>query len=387
MDPKKLLQNGSFCIYPFVHQFVDVDHTVKLCCDNDLHVGTVDQGINTLWNSQRLNDVRSDMIAGKPVAGCHNCYLSEKQNRTSKRLKDSIAWLKNNTLDLDVTGLPRYYDLRHTNLCNLKCRMCFPKLSTSLNAEVIRIGAPMEPFHKSKGFQNNQMTTLCETISQSDDIKKIYLAGGEPSIDPDMLDILEKLQHKDIEWQISTNGQEFNDKFLKSIASIKNLQLVFSFDGPELVNNYIRYPADFNKAIDNLRWVYQQFGPKISVNFTRQATNIWYLTDFIDYFDAMPEVENVLMHDLHTPEWMSYSVIPDDFKQDIIGKIRSHKTSKLFYNIQKKHTIDKLENTPYNNLLHKKFVQYNKILDQHRGTHWPDYVPELGKLFKIDNQI
>jgi glutamate-1-semialdehyde 2,1-aminomutase len=154
--------NKAFCILPWMHLTVLPEGTVKLCCvaSSCIKSGGADlslqsDGLETIWNSQHLRAVRKAMLAGRRIADCTTCYLNEKSSGDSRRLQANARWAaelgplfdtlleQSRQQDYAAAGLPLYYQLMPGNLCNLKCRMCFPVFSSQIERDPVhRLWAP-----------------------------------------------------------------------------------------------------------------------------------------------------------------------------------------------------------------------------------------------------
>lgn len=151
-----LAENKAFCALPWVHLAVFPEGSVKLCCvaRSSVHDGGDPLSLNEhpleeIWNSAYMRGVRRDMLAGKHVADCSACYVAEKTGHTSRRVESNVRWAaelgplfdeliaQSQQQDHGVAAAPVYYQLMPGNLCNLKCRMCFPVFSSQIEKDPV----------------------------------------------------------------------------------------------------------------------------------------------------------------------------------------------------------------------------------------------------------
>src|SRR5262245_37591884 len=151
-----LAENKAFCALPWVHLAVFPEGSVKLCCvaRSSVHAGGEPLSLNEhaldeIWNSDYMRGVRRDMLAGKHVADCSVCYVAEKTGHTSRRVESNVRWAaelgplfdeliaESQRQDYGVSAAPIYYQLMPGNLCNLKCRMCFPVFSSQIEKDPV----------------------------------------------------------------------------------------------------------------------------------------------------------------------------------------------------------------------------------------------------------
>jgi len=143
---EKALTSKTFCIYPWIHQYVGPDGEVKPCCiyePNGPGVGSMK--VNTLkevWNNDNTKQMRLDMLNGIEVSGCSMCNNRVGVTKVHRDETNELWFEKNKDIvnqTQDDGTLPehklRYIDARFNNLCNFKCRTCTPHFSTSWNED------------------------------------------------------------------------------------------------------------------------------------------------------------------------------------------------------------------------------------------------------------
>src|ERR1700756_3790022 len=95
-----------------------------------------------------MRGIRRDMVDGKRVAGCAECYQEEKGGGFSMRMRANANWesgwlneehatiasLKILAVanDYRMPVLPADIEVDTGNLCNLKCRMCSDSVSSRI---------------------------------------------------------------------------------------------------------------------------------------------------------------------------------------------------------------------------------------------------------------
>ena len=103
--------------------------------------------IEEIWNSSHLRAVRRSMFKGEEVFECAHCYKMEETTPNSHRIDSNSRWkselgpLFNELVaasshrEFAVFDLPVYLQLIPGNLCNLKCRICFPEYSSRIESD------------------------------------------------------------------------------------------------------------------------------------------------------------------------------------------------------------------------------------------------------------
>lgn len=144
-------------------------------------------------------------------------------------------------------------------LCNIACGHCFISCSPTNHSYEIMTLAQIEPY-------------LAE--SQSMGVKEYYFTGGEPFINKEMIDILEKTLAIGPA-TVLTNGMLITEKKAQQLRKIQDaspysLEMRVSLDGyTEEMNDAIRGKGVFKKAMNGVRLLYEQgFLPIITVTKT-----------------------------------------------------------------------------------------------------------------------
>ena len=154
------MDNKSICAYPWIHVHAWADGKAFPCCMYDINkaVGNINNtGLNGVINSPAMKEIRSRMVAGKPVAGCTKCYDLEKHGQPSMRTDGlkyhpdyaDLASKTNEDGSVDDFEL-RYLDIRYSNLCNFACVTCSPTFSSKWVGDAIKLNQPIYHKHNLK---------------------------------------------------------------------------------------------------------------------------------------------------------------------------------------------------------------------------------------------
>ena len=208
----ELATNSSFCILPFVHQEKKFNGTYHVCCYGDqLQSDIAADDSLASFNSDKMNRIRSDMVLGIKPSACASCYSQEDRGIYSPRLRENETWTNQSDIRAVVEKCfddytnnlpikPISYDLRYSNTCTLRCRMCNSSSSSALNAEYSKIQAQWP-----EKFWTIDNPRINHEVELHDDIQKIYLAGGEPLVEPYNLQLLENLAQHNAEVSLLIN--------------------------------------------------------------------------------------------------------------------------------------------------------------------------------------
>lgn len=376
----ELRTNKSICILPFI-QSVTIDGNMQLCCLSNTPISEFDTTIKFSDDSER-NFVKQQMLAGNKLNQyCSTCYALEEKEIVSQRIFETIEWSKKlnlkNITEFAIIKDPVYYEIRASNKCNLMCRMCSPKHSSLIETENETIKFFDDIKYRFTGFDHINIHTM----------EKLCVVGGEPTIMPELYIFLEDCISKkqtELPIQVITNATVLPKKFKELIKHFSNFSFIISVDGFDSINQYIRWPTNWQKMVSNIDYLVDN-GHKISLHSVLSIYNITSIHLVIEFFTnrykTMPSFgvgmkEVAFKNNMLSPYIFPYAdmVIQNllkitDFgiyKNDMV--LQSKIDSYLDY-FTNKHTIDLKALA--------EFFDYNDKLDQSRGSKLVDYIPEL----------
>ena len=372
-----LNNNKSYCVLPFIHLHVNEKNDVKLCCLADgKTVGKYSKDFDFV-NNPELQEVRRAMLAGERVEHCQTCYKYEDGGTDSSRLRDTQEWVtKLNITDIQQTPTELiYYDIRNDNLCNLSCRMCNPQFSSQLAKEYNELGWGWEIEPMSFGFTD---------VVDLNTAKKIYVAGGEPSLMPEFRKFLKRAideNKTDIEIRMNTNATNLNKEYRALLSKFTNLNIVCSIDGYNQINKYIRWPADWETIVENIRGLLT-ITPNVAFNVTVGIWNISNLSQLVFFFDKEFPTCPVLLNQIMYPPHQMLTAFPD--KAVALTDLEKLKQAKRYTTDESfKSKVDfyiaSMTNSSPDLKVLEDFFKFNDRLDESRNVKLADYIPELEK--------
>lgn len=235
--------------------------------------------------------------------GCGFCKKAESHDQISPRM------LINQSLK-DIDGVR--YELFPSNICNLKCMMCDPKLSTALATEQYKLNI-VDKIYLKEYDQFNEMLSIVETGPKAESISVI---GGEFFLTKNNLEAMDYAIVNNLPLRIVTNATVLLDAHLEKLKQIPKLELQISCDGIETGYEFMRYPAkwDLFKA-NSQRIISELAGQSINVNFVLQVLNAMYLIPTLDYFNKLKTKVRITM--LNEPKWLSFSILSNEEKSTL----------------------------------------------------------------------
>lgn len=376
--------NKSFCIFPFIELLTNNGNTT-VCCRSNTPITPL-KDLDNFRTNAGYQEIRTKMLNGELLPDhCSSCYNLENRGIVSARIQETVEWCNrldlNSLEDLDHLSDPAYYEVRPSNVCNLQCRMCGPESSNLIAREYKKLNLITDL--PDKEFADFDFIKL-------DHLKKLYVAGGEPTAIVELYDFLDRCivnKQTDFEFVINTNATKLNSRFKQQIKHFSNLQFIVSIDGFKELNYYIRWPSDWNTIIDNVQYL-KQHNHVVSFNVTVSIYNVAHLAQLLTFFDT--EFPNTLVHCQlaeSTDDMLSALNYPlsdqviDNLKQ--VQQLNCYKNDPLLSSFidgiiahyQTRKVID------WNKL--SKFFQFNELLDQSRNIKLTDYLFDLAQFKEI----
>jgi MoaA/NifB/PqqE/SkfB family radical SAM enzyme len=382
---KLVTENKSFCIYPFT--LMQQEYKGVSPCPKSQRIIKKLEDVTDWQNDKEYTEIRNDMLQGKKVKGCEQCYYEEYKNIISTRQFETLDWVAKLNLksvdELKNITEPKYYEVRLGNTCNLACRMCIPAYSSLIQKEFkeLKINFPIMEYDDS-GYSNTKHIN----ISTLDKYSRVYFTGGEPTVFPEFYDFLQRCidQGKtDFDLCLGYNGQKLSNKMLDMFSHFSNMNFSFSIDGYGKINDYIRSYSNWESVIKNAKTLQQQ-GHTISMETIPSIYNANNLHLLLEFFDQeFPNsVQFLQLEQQHPGGYLSAFNHPDsDSCARSLERVK--KTQKYLTDGRGgKSIIDAMYNHYTNNPAVdvknlKVFYEFNDKLDKKRGTLLKDCLPEL----------
>ena len=385
----------TFCAAPFAHMYVHKNEDIKMCCvttENEMASPSTEIDLEKRWKSDYYKKIRQQFLDGEEPDFCSKCFAIEKHNGRSDRMNfnDRYPFLKPNVETGNQYGSPIDLDIRPGNLCNLKCRMCGPESSSQIEKEALQHPDLSrwysDKIYNTEGvFSEKNLNFLLKNVDKGS--RQIKFLGGEPTIMPEVSDILDKLiatDNTNVRIHITTNCTNTTEQFMNKLKQFRHLSFNYSVDGTNKVVEYIRHPVKFDIIEKNIR-LYKNIAEDDNISFVFQAYNLFNLYDTIKWAaDIGIRVRTEL---LESPDWCSILHIPKEIRDKEL-----YKTKELMLNEEYSEWI-----TDPNNIILPtidrilvddreldtwEFAKVTKMFDKIRKQHIKDYIPEIWEIIK-----
>lgn len=328
-------ENKVFCTFPWIHVHITPRGKIYPCCNTGYsdHIGEYNQEkLIDVMNIQPMKELRYNMMNNIPSKICTYCYDQEKIGGHSGRTH-SLNLFGKDINPIVAETLPdgtlpdfkmKYFDIRFSNVCNMKCRTCSPDFSSQWSKEIHKLNKAWPiTFHAD----NNNGKLLEEVLAQIENTKVFYFAGGEPLLTDEHYVILDELLKKnitDVTLLYNTNMSNLRYKgreIMEIWQKFKTVKISASIDHYGERAEYIRNGTDWGVVESNLATLAKQNHVHYSVNTVLSIFNYPTLKDFYVYLIDKGLYRSPghgwSLHKAFNPPWYMAQILPRSIKDAV----------------------------------------------------------------------
>jgi len=424
----------NFCIKPFDTLWINPNGSVCVCCKNNKIISDpegnpyniTENSLGEVWMSEYLQTLRQQFIDDERPEDCKQCWDEEAAGIKSLREGTTDYFFQtNSSIDPDIlieskknNPIIQELNLTLTNKCNLACRICTP-FASSLWVKEAAVTKDKMLETKSRLFKHISIIDeiqiakleevkfkddrLTELYDISKNLKKVYIYGGEPLINEEILEYLKKLVDDDLAKEITlvlnTNATIYKDSIIEMFSKFKEVEMFLSIDGIGKEYEYQRYPARYPSIERNIKRFAELKSPfKIAIYVTMSILNIIDLEKMLDTFESY-NITIDLHNMVHYPGILNVRNLSSDLKEEVISILENIDFSKYknFNPIQSNHKnniINFIKLSPDVDFNYANKVEYRNelfkfvsISDEYRKTPIADYLPNLYNLLHTDTNL
>lgn len=333
-----LEDSKTFCIYPWIHLHAYPTGEAYPCCHSEMKfpVGNCrTQTLEEIWQDRPMQKLRADMLSETLNPACGRCYEQEQsgffsgRKSANKHHGHQIKKLEDNPFEMT------YWDIRFSNLCNLKCRSCGHIFSSQWYQDQAKLaGNDWKDRNQVLNYAGRTETDMWEQLlPHLDYVEQIYFAGGEPLLMEEHYCILDELVRRerfDVRLIYNTN---FTHTDLKGQSVFeywklfKSVSVGASLDGSGRYAEYIRKGTRWDQ-IEKNRVEMMKICPAVDfyVSPTLSIMNAWHLPDF--HRDLVSrgliKTQDLNVNLLQDPPFYRIDIAPMKYKQRLRIKYEEH---------------------------------------------------------------
>ena len=406
-------ETKHYCPLLWNHLHISTLGQVLPCCmaPFDQTMGNINtNSLDEIWNGSAMKKARRRLKKDMPLSTCEGCYAKEKSGDWSLR-KASIIKYHNSVKEsvkstlpdgTSIDSKPTYWDIRFSNICNMRCRMCGHFSSSKWFADAKTLSSKYNN-HMYLGNDSNQAIIHAVEDTQSlldrldeylPHMQEIYFAGGEPMLMEEhyrILSRLDELSLHDTFIRYNTNLLQlyYKDKDILEIwKRFKNVHVAASIDTYGDRAEILRHDTKWNVIEENMSRIKQE-APHVKINIapTIQILNILTIPDLHKEWCTKGFVRpnDLFLNILHEPVFYNIQALPAHLKQEAKEKFDEHLVwlaenfNDNLYSVT--NTINNAVNYMMDNQLDESHLyemcKQTKQLDTIRNQNTPATFPEL----------
>lgn len=359
--------------------------TLKMCCEmqdiTDDSTGKLitrkTHTVQEAFNSPEFQRIRENFKKGIRDPHCDKCWRIEDSGSISLRMIELEAEENLSKVDL------KFMTLSLGNTCNIKCRTCGSRDSTSWLKEEYDLDTDHTisfiDYKKQNTVDLIEDTYFYDSFIEETlpNLESLVFLGGEPLMIPQFWKIIEKIIDKGLTDQITininTNCTIWEQRREHLLSKFKNVGIFCSIDGIGKRFEYMRHPARWNTVAKNLEKMLEWSSPtserKITLMPAVSSYNVWYLDEISEY--AKSKDIPVQFRPVITPDYMDIVHMPRHTKKQLQGLLPE--IIELHLNCGREDSNKWQE-----------FLKSVKKHDQYRGESFAQTFPEYAKILDFE---
>jgi MoaA/NifB/PqqE/SkfB family radical SAM enzyme len=397
-----------FCMAPWIQLHAQTNGDVGPCCMANMDNGNavsnlnVNPDISAAWNAPAMKQLRRNMLDGKKSSICLNCYEYEKVGKFSERMQYNWDFKRyfSRVLNTRSDGLVRetsipVIDIRFSNRCNYKCRICSSEYSSLWHEDELRLNPEAKPYPKKLKVAADEEVFWNSFEKLLPDVKRLHFAGGEPLV---MDEHYRTLQHlidigkTDFTLSYNTNFSTLRHKGydLPDLWSrFDKVEIWASLDGMGAKGDYQRKGQHWPVIEDNIREMQRRCGNVLfGVNVTVNVFNVLHVPEFYRYMvkNGLVSPDRMNLYLLFYPYEFSITNLTEGLKSQVRENYSSFIADYLptvgnsgHFSNHVQSIINRMDSEE--GTLKHEFIQSVESLDRLRGENFLKIFPELKEMF------
>lgn len=359
------------CPLPFHHIAVRPNNRVFPCCQfrwdqspEDLHLDHED-----VFNHPFMQELRQKMINDEYVEGCTACYRQEEQSNGEHSMR--LDFVKEMGNEVPEKPLLTHVDMALSNVCNNRCRMCNPDLSTNWYSDAKKLGDGFFPPVKHSGIKNSKPVLEQYDLSE---LRYLKLIGGEPLMEEaKFIDLLTRCDLSKLKILLTTNTTLIpSDDLFNLLKQCRRVSVNLSVDAYGPLNDFLRKGSKWDKVLEVMDWFVENFPRSVKIH---SVISIYNINNFYELKNFVKErYGDIIAFEYQMvdgPNWIQPCNLPEHTKVTLLKDLKSKVDARVYTMVQ-----DEL-NRQGN---YKLFLDRDSRLNDVRNEDWKTYNPELEKL-------
>ena len=342
-----------FCNTPWYELHVYWDGSLGICCqeahklyaESDSQYNIATMSIQDWFNSKPVRKFRTGILGDQRLTECRRCYVEEDHGGNSRRLKSnqkSVIFTRT-AFEHSFKQSPGHQHFAHSdqnkgatstvpidmhidlgNFCNLACKMCNPRASSTIASQQVRWGMDSSRQYLGTDWTRNQVLwdNFKQQLLSLSGLNNIHFMGGETLLTDrfeDLVDTMTAHKRFDLCFSFVTNGTVFRPDLIEKLKLFRRVGIEVSIETMDAHNAYQRQGTDHDLVLTNIdQYLSHCNGTSITVALRPAPSllSIGYYTGLLKYaLDRQLIVKSNLCVE---PRFLSAEILPTPIKQQYL---------------------------------------------------------------------
>ena len=346
-----MVDQKVFCNTPWYEAHIYWDGSLGICCQESRKLHTDNQKFNIKnisladwFNSEPVRYFRKSLLDNTRTDICSRCYDEELMGGTSRRHRSNqksviftrtafhpsyeqspgIDHFKLSEVDGFTDTMPIDLHIDLGNYCNLACKMCWSKASSTIAVQNVKWGLEDHRQYLGNDWTRNEdvWNRFLNELLSIPKLKNLHFMGGETLLTKRFEDVVDFfILHKrfDLCFSFVTNGTTYNQLLINKLKRFTRVGIEVSIETATEHNSYIRQGTDTKTVLDNIRkYINNCDNSGISVTI-RPAISLLSIGKYYTLLEYCLENKLLIKSLLVTkPRFLDVSILPKQIKQQYL---------------------------------------------------------------------
>ena len=297
--------------------------------------------IQDWFNSEPVRAFRAKMLSDQPLSECHQCYMEENLGGNSRRLKSNQKsviftrtafdqsfqqspghkhFIKSHAYQGETDTVPIDMHIDLGNFCNLACKMCGPRASSTIASQQVRWGIESSRQYLGTDWTRDEIVweNFKKQLLDLPGLNNIHFMGGETLLTDKLQDLVDTMiahQRFDLCFSFVTNGTVFRPELLDRLKRFRRVGIEVSIETVDEHNAYQRQGTDTSLVLHNIqRYLKYCNGSSITVAL-RPAPSLLSMGYYVGLLRYAMHHRLIVKSNLcYNPRFLSAEILPESVK-------------------------------------------------------------------------
>ena len=338
-----------FCNTPWYEFHIYWDGSYGICCQEDHRIHTDNHKYNVAtmpimewFNSIPAREFRTNILEDQRLSMCRRCYYEEDHGSNSRRLKSnqkSVIFTRT-AFETSLLQSPGHKHFEHSgtnqghtntypidihidlgNFCNLACKMCNSKASSTIASQEVKWGIKESKQYLGTDWTRNESVwqSFKQQLLDIPGLNNIHFMGGETLLTDRFEDLVDTMiEHKrfDLCFSFVTNGTVFNLELVNKLKQFKRVGIEVSIETLDARNNYVRQGTKTEQVLEHIA-KYMEHCNNTNITVTlRPAPSAMSIGGYIGVLEfALANQLLIKSNVCSDPRFFSVEILPSNIKE------------------------------------------------------------------------